>query len=631
VRVLVDARVRMTQSRLQDVMQRGPKMAGKATITRVETDTVDQAQSADATPLDVVIDMPAAAPEPAAEPEPVEAPPRKQGARTLLLAWIASIVWLAVVAGALIVMAQHGRFSGLDATNVAAIAAGVFTPLTTIWLCALALLRGGPLASLESRVSSEADRVLQPLERASHELDLIRRRGDRQLAQIEGASVTATDRFAALETASSAQAERLIAAAAALEKSRDAADAAENRLRSAIGMLDGTLVRLEAAGPRLADTITSQANRLADGLTGIDHAGLALATHTQQALQSAEDANRLIDGLDGRIRTTAGKLAEVLESLRAEAGSTSQALDQSLARADALLTHGREWLDTQMQAVSAGLETRQAQAKDLVGSVGKDVDAMASAISTALGQLEADIASKLSDAQGGWTGQLESVRTALATLDAQTSQANVDLGVKLMDMVTRTRRASDDAVAAARAAAESIRADVEGALTKAGQAAPASLAAVSSAMAQLETLLARTQTLARDTVERLAETNRDDLGRLSAQLIESLNSHAIDIGKVFADDIPDDDWRAYLAGDRSLFARRLVRLGDRNIRKRIADRLERDHEFREVVGRYITTFETLFGRMLDEPQARGLSVAILSSDVGKLYVLLGQASNRLPQ
>src|SRR3546814_15477217 len=58
------------------------------------------------------------------------------------------------------------------------------------------------------------------------------------------------------------------------------------------------------------------------------------------------------------------------------------------------------------------------------------------------------------------------------------------------------------------------------------------------------------------------EQNKEEFSRRSALLIESLNSTAIDIAKIMSNEVTDTTWAAYLKGDRSVFARRAVRLLD---------------------------------------------------------------------
>ena len=63
--------------------------------------------------------------------------------------------------------------------------------------------------------------------------------------------------------------------------------------------------------------------------------------------------------------------------------------------------------------------------------------------------------------------------------------------------------------------------------------------------------------------------------------------------------------------------------------REIADLYDSDHDFREHVSRYIHDFEAMLRTMLSTRDGNAVSVTLLSSDMGKLYVVLAQALERL--
>jgi hypothetical protein len=123
----------------------------------------------------------------------------------------------------------------------------------------------------------------------------------------------------------------------------------------------------------------------------------------------------------------------------------------------------------------------------------------------------------------------------------------------------------------------------------------------------------------------------DDEGftRRMALLTESLNSAAIDVAKILSNDVTDTSWAAYLKGDRGVFTRRAVRLLDSGEVKAVGAHYDDDAEFRENVNRYIHDFEAMMRVLLSTRDGNAIGVTILSSDVGKLYVALAQAIERL--
>ncbi len=137
---------------------------------------------------------------------------------------------------------------------------------------------------------------------------------------------------------------------------------------------------------------------------------------------------------------------------------------------------------------------------------------------------------------------------------------------------------------------------------------------------------------------RIDEEHRDreakeseNFSRRVALLIESLNSTAIDVTKILSNEVTDSAWTAYLKGDRGVFTRRAVRLLDRNDAREIARHYEEEPEFREQVNRYIHDFEAMLRRILADRDGSPLGVTILSSDMGKLYVALAQAIERIKE
>jgi predicted transcriptional regulator len=132
--------------------------------------------------------------------------------------------------------------------------------------------------------------------------------------------------------------------------------------------------------------------------------------------------------------------------------------------------------------------------------------------------------------------------------------------------------------------------------------------------------------------EAAAEREHDDgdnLSRRVAMLIEALNSTSIDVTKLLSNDVTDTAWSAYLKGDRGVFTRRAVRLLDSGEARSVQHHYNDDPEFREQVNRYIHDFEAMLRQVLATRDGQLMSVTLLSSDMGKLYVALAQAIERL--
>lgn len=125
------------------------------------------------------------------------------------------------------------------------------------------------------------------------------------------------------------------------------------------------------------------------------------------------------------------------------------------------------------------------------------------------------------------------------------------------------------------------------------------------------------------------KADEDSFSRRVSLLIEALNSASIDISKTFSSEVSDSAWAAYLRGDRGVFTRRAVRLLDTGEAREIARLYDEDDRFHEHVNRYIHDFEAMLRAILAQRDGSPLGVTLLSSDMGKLYVALAQAIERL--
>jgi hypothetical protein len=132
-----------------------------------------------------------------------------------------------------------------------------------------------------------------------------------------------------------------------------------------------------------------------------------------------------------------------------------------------------------------------------------------------------------------------------------------------------------------------------------------------------------------DTINSFESVKDDSFARRMLILTESLNSTAIDVTKILSNDVTDTAWAAYLKGDRGVFTRRAVRLLDSREAKIIAKHYADDSDFREHVNRYVHDFEGIMRLLLSTRDGNAIGVTLLSSDIGKLYVALAQAIERL--
>jgi hypothetical protein len=261
-------------------------------------------------------------------------------------------------------------------------------------------------------------------------------------------------------------------------------------------------------------------------------------------------------------------------------------------------------------------------------------------------------ASQLSESKA--TAEALSAAIAAATADAE--QLAGSAAPKLLDSLVRVRETANQASEHVRTAfaelipqsaealgasardslAEALTAQVETQMAAIAQTTENAVAAAQGAtdrlMRQMLTIADTSASLEARIAESKDAVERSDQGNFArrvALLIESLNSTAIDVTKILSNDVTDTAWASYLRGDRGIFTRRAVRLLDASEVREVMRHYDNEPEFREQVNRYIHDFEAMLRNVLATRDGSPLSVTLLSSDAGKLYVALAQAIERL--
>ncbi len=387
-------------------------------------------------------------------------------------------------------------------------------------------------------------------------------------------------RIAALGEGSVATSERASAAVLGL---RDHADALTTSLE---------------AGGKTAEALISQAEML---LTALD--------------ASAREIDETIPAAYSRLQETANAsqiaAKQIIPDIQAIETASAKTLGQ-LRESETLVSAQRANFESISAIANDRLSESRASAEALAVSL-DTVTAKADALATAAGPqlLEALVRVKETAIQAA-----EHARTALADVIPKSAAA---LGEQSRDALVAalTRQVEEQMGEIARTAENAVSA-----AQNATDRLMRQMLTISETSAALEARIAE----AKEEVERSDETS---FARRVALLIESLNSTAIDVTKILSNEVTDTAWASYLRGDRGVFTRRAVRLLDTGEVREIVRYYEEEAEFREQVNRYIHDFESMLRNVLATRDGSPLSVTLLSSDAGKLYVALAQAIERL--
>lgn len=409
------------------------------------------------------------------------------------------------------------------------------------------------------------------------------------------------DHLSFLGERSEAAGDRVEALTRLITAAGEQGDETERSLAVAVARLSDQLAEsrtsLDGTNSQI-DELTSRAVRLLELIK-------ASASHSEEDLpRSIEAFNATLGDLETRTESLRGALAEADRS-GTELGETVSNAEHRSREAIAALDSFSEGLSGTIEEQAAALDT----------------------LTEKLERMEAENARIAGHAR-------EELTAAIAALRDEASQALASIE---RDQADRIRALADRiGEASAKAIDEAVEERTEAAIGSLDEASTRASEASREAALELRDQLAKVNELAGNIESRVSRAREraeeqvdNDFSRRVALITESLNSNAIDIGKALSTEVTDTAWTSYLRGDRGIFTRRAVRLLDNTQAREIAELFDQDMDFREHVSRYIHDFEAMLRMLLSTRDGHALGVTVLSSDIGKLYVTLAQAIERL--
>ena len=346
-------------------------------------------------------------------------------------------------------------------------------------------------------------------------------------------------------------------------------------------------------------------------------------------------------------RKVIGTAEELLMSMDAAAREIDETLPEALARLDAHIASSR--------TVVAGAKPELLALVTAAESTHDAIEAIAQVIQTqrqTLDQLSTLLLQTLEDGRdkaGAIGGTLDEAISRTHDFAEQAAPRLVEALIRVRDTAsTAADRAREtlstvipeaakslelaSAQAMQRAVGNAVEKQVN-AIAEAADNAVEAAARASDRLTRQMLTIAETTSLVENRIEdaraEREKADSDSFARRASLLIEALNSGAIDIAKSFSSEVSDSAWAAYLKGDRGVFTRRAVRLLDTGEARDVARLYDDDGTFREQVNRYIHDFEAMLRTVLAQRDGSPMGVTLLSSDMGKLYVALAQAIERL--
>ena len=407
------------------------------------------------------------------------------------------------------------------------------------------------------------------------------------------------------------------------------------------------LANLDARNGEISEQLAAFSSQIADVAAQGGAVETKLSTSVHAIANSLTASNTAISAADSAVAVLTDNAVRLLELIQASVQHTSENLPAAIGTSESRL--GK--IEERVRAVHALSGEAASRGETLLAQTGQSREALAGAVDQMaalhgqVSQSQAQHAASLAELQA----TLEAVRVESLSVAAlaqhELAQSIEQLTGSARDAVAGIEAMSAQSISAlARRIGEESGAAIDAALRDraaqiAGQLEEASVKASGAsreATVHLRDQLAKVNELAGNLERRVAHARSraeeqvdHDFARRVALITESLNSNAIDIARALDSDVTDTAWAAYLKGDRGIFTRRAVRLLDAPEAKAVAQLYEADRDFREHVSRYIHDFEAMLRQLLSTRDGHALGVTLLSSDMGKLYVALAQAIERL--
>ncbi len=424
--------------------------------------------------------------------------------------------------------------------------------------------------------------------------------------------------------------------------------------------VDRAIAERREAQARQLDALAVEGEALAERIAAL---GETFETVSDQGREARTTLAAGIDALNAKL----GDSRESLDGTDMAVAALTDASVRLLELIQACAKHGREDLPMAMAASEERLsqiERRAEELKSLVDLARGSGEALTDILESAdqrsrsamdgvdgfqqrfgeiaaaqvdeIARLRASVAALGEESTAVSERAQNELRDAIGALEGSAREALSAIETEQADRIARI--AEKVGAQSAEAIDKALVEHTEEAIAELDAATARSAEAGRNIMRQLRDQLAKVNELTGNLENRIAhardratELVDNDFSRRVALITESLNSNAIDIAKALSTEVTDTAWASYLRGDRGIFTRRAVRLLDNTEAREIAELYDMDSDFREHVSRYIHDFEAMLRTMLSTRDGNAVSVTLLSSDMGKLYVVLAQALERLRQ
>ncbi|HLJ53267.1 MAG TPA: hypothetical protein VKT24_07765 [Rhizomicrobium sp.] len=452
---------------------------------------------------------------------------------------------------------------------------------------------------------------------------------------LKSASTTLDTQAAGFRAAAGAAADAPHTAAVELDRQAKrieaVADAAMARAEFVLGRQERHRGAMNELMQRLKDESAAFESALARERSSIEKAIETLGGEARKFEHVTGDAERHLEEI---MAAAAGRAAQLAANFTSEAERLKVASDAATATLAGMISALHDANTGAQTLIGETAAEAKLNARALVGEAmaecerllrtSGELSAEATAIRTTLAKTVEDVQQHLLTLPGVAQQEARRVREMVRT----ETEEILDLSARTLSTLHARSAPRSSAARNTQEPAQVEQPEVESLLgmakrlTQRSRRKPAESGGDAKAW-EMRTLLAAVET---SEPRELKPASAAALGALEVALADL----AVDLSAISSDAAPgEEEWRRYLAGDRSVFARRLADAIDDDTVNRVATLYREDVKFREAANSYLEEFETLLARAKEGDGGGLLTSTMLSADTGKIYLAVAYALGRL--
>lgn len=561
----------------------------------------------------------------------------------------------------------------------------VSAPIIIVWLICLVILRVNPIADHRRALETGLDQLLSPVEVTQERINKVIENLSAEIEKIDGAGDKASDKFKNLRE----QVEELSNLSEALisnledcaTKIKKNSKSMEKSIEKASDQFQTTVNELDDITDNIEDSISLKIDDLKGNIAEqfnnveaeIDRGNSAIGellsgnldtieTHVRDTLKTIQTQS---DKIDDALSKTKDHISERTKTLTSEYELFKEYADDFNLKISNMNLEFKDQHKNIMSAVSV-IEDGVAVAIDKMNNNSTRLGAHGQKIIENILSLSADINDQIIDIQNRSKTGLREIENAslkasesLINREESTTKVlntwlntashvrkehndNMKRLETMIDELTTIEKSTAKSVGASEDKIKRISNELLHSSDRIHIASNAAVEAVEEANYALDqnadkyqqminAIQFSSQSLATNAEaieKRLKRINSERFSEVSEKIMEKLQSGSIDVAKYLEGDIPKDLWDKYISGDKNIFIRKIKKHLGKKATAEIRKQYLEDRDFRMNSDSFLQLFEEMLGTF-NENSDDLYRETLITSDVGKVYFALAEATGRL--